>query len=57
MAYNLAVLFHHEVELWDKVGIAPVPVEHIVLGAAGTIDVPESLAGEVLYLTVILRLF
>ena len=51
-----AVFLHHQVQLRDKVGIAAVAVQHIVLGASGTIDVPESLARQVLHLAVVVGL-
>jgi hypothetical protein len=57
VAYNPAILFHHQVLFGDKVGIAAVLVEHVMLGATRTIDIPKSLTGEVLHLTVILGLF
>ena len=57
MADNLVVLLHHIVQLRDEVGIAPVLVEHIVFGASWTVDIPERLACEVLYLAIVLRLF
>jgi hypothetical protein len=57
MTDNLATLLHHEVELGDKVRICSVLIEHIVLGASRTIDVPESFARKVLHLPKIFRSF
>ena len=57
MSYNPAVLLHDEVELGDEIGITAVLVQYIMLGAAGTINVPESFSREILHLTVILGLF
>ena len=41
MADDFIIFFHHEIKFRDKVGVVPVLVEHIMLGASGTIDVPE----------------
>ena len=57
VAYNPAAFFHDEIELGDKIGIAAVLVQHIMLGATWTINVPEGLTGEILHLTEILGLF
>ena len=57
VAYDAPVLFHHEVELGDEVGVVSELVEHEMLGASRTIDVPEGFAREILHLTVIAGLF
>ena len=57
VAHDASVLLHHQIELGDEIGIAAVLVEHVMLGATRTIDVPESLTGKVLHLTVISGLF
>ena len=57
MAYQPAILLHHEVKLRNEVRIAPVTVEHIMLGTSRAIYIPKSLAGENLHLTVIFRSF
>ena len=48
MAHKFALYFHDQIKLRDKVTTAPEPVQYIVLCAAGTVDVPECLAGQVL---------
>jgi hypothetical protein len=57
MAYDSALLLHHQVQLRDEVGVAAVLVEDVMLGAPGAVDVPECLAGEVLHFAEILGLF
>ena len=57
MADDLAILFHHEIQFRNKVGVISISVEHIMLGASGTIDVPERLACEVFHLAIVLWLF
>ena len=56
VAHDAPVLLHHQVEFGDKVGIISKLVEDEVLGASRAINVPESLAGEVFHLAVIMGL-
>ena len=49
--------FQDERKFRDEIGIVPVAVKHIMLGAAGTVDVPECFAGEVFDCFKIARLF
>ena len=51
------VFLHHKVQLWDEVGIRPILIEHVMLSASRTIDVPECLTRQVFYLTIIFGLF
>lgn len=44
---DFAVHFQHEREFRHKVGLAPVAVQHVMLGASGTVHVPEGFAGKV----------
>ena len=44
---DFAVHFQHEREFRHKVGFAPIAVQHVMLGASGTVHVPEGFAGKV----------
>ena len=57
MPDNPPVLLHHEVKLRDEIWVAPELVQHIMLRASGTIDVPEGFTGKVFDGTVIGRGF
>ncbi len=48
--------FHHEIQLWNEVGIVSVLVEHIMLCASWAVNVPERLARQVFHLTPVLWL-
>ena len=43
---HLAVQHHDKVQLRHEGRVVPVAVQHIVLHAAGAIDVPKGLAGQ-----------
>ena len=43
---DFAVHFQHEREFRHKVGLAPVAVQHVMLGASGSVHVPEGFAGK-----------
>ena len=57
VTHDAAILLHHEVQLRDEIRVAAILVQHEMLGASGTVDVPESLAGQNLHLAVIFRSF
>ena len=50
---QLTVQLHDEVQLRHKCRVIPIAVQHIVLHAAGAVDIPEGLAGQVFNGTVI----
>ena len=50
-------IFHHKVQLRDEVGIRSILIEHVMLCASRTIDIPECLTRKVLHLTIIFWLF
>lgn len=54
---DFAVHFQHEREFRHKVGLAPVAVQHVMLGASGTVHVPEGFAGKVFDGLKVARLF
>ena len=54
---DFAVHFQHEREFRHKVGLAPVAVQHVMLGASGTVNVPEGFAGKVFDGLKVARLF
>lgn len=43
------VLLHHEFEFGDEVGIVPVAVEDVMLGATRAVDVPERFPRQFFY--------
>ena len=53
MANDAVILFHHKVQLWDEIGICSILIEHVMLCASRTVDVPECLTCKVLNLTII----
>jgi hypothetical protein len=53
MADNPVAFLHYKVELWDEVGACSILIEHVMLCASWTIDVPECLTREVLHLAII----
>ena len=57
MAYNAVVEFHEVVQFGDEIGVVAVLVEYVMLDTSGAVDVPERLAREVLYLTIVFGLF
>ena len=50
LADELPVLFHHEVQLRDKIRVIAELMQNIMLQTAGAVDVPERLAYEIFYL-------
>ena len=54
---DFAVHFQHEREFRHKVGLAPVAVQHVMLGASGTVHVPKGFAGKVFDGLKVARLF
>ena len=46
---ELPVPLHHKIQLRHEGGVLPDAVEHIVLPAAGAVDVPERLPGQVFH--------
>ena len=57
MADDPATFLHHEIKFRDEVRVAPILVQHIMLRAPGTINVPEGFTGKVFDGTVIGRGF
>ena len=57
MADDLTILLHHQIKLWDEVGIGAILIEHVMFRASWAIDIPECLSCKVLYFTIILGLF
>ena len=51
MADNLSPFLHHEIQFRNKVRVAAVPVQHIMLRTSGAVHIPKGLAREVLHLT------
>ena len=57
MADQAPVLFHHEIQFRDEVGVAAIAVQYIMLRASGAIDIPEGLPGEFFHGAVVGRRF
>lgn len=54
---QLTVQLHDEVQFRHKSRVIPIAVQHIVLHAAGAVDIPEGLAGQILNGSVIVFRF
>ena len=54
---QLAVQFHNEVQFRHKSRVIPIAVQHIVLHAAGAVDIPKGFAGQVFHGSVIVFRF
>ena len=53
---DASILFHYKIQFWNKVGVVSESVEHKMLRASRTINVPERFAGEVFNIAVVLWL-
>ena len=57
VANQSVLLLHYKVKLRNEVRVVPVAMQHKVFCASGTINIPESLAGEDLNRTAFFRSF
>ena len=57
MPYNLPAELQAKVKLLNKLGSFTEPMQYIMLRTARAVDIPERLAGKILYLTVVLGYF
>ena len=57
MADNYSIFLHHKVEFRDEIGVCSILIEHVMLCASRTIDIPECLSRKVFHLTIIFRSF
>ena len=57
MSDDPALQLHHKIQLGDEGGVPSQAMEHIVLQAAGAIDIPEALPDQFLHLTAVVAGF